>query len=107
MDRACFYLHADVVDGVTYGTRAVGQKRSNVRGPESKKACNMKGPSFLISVELRFRAVKRRRCIGASDLRPAGSFPAWRAPRRWPASEQTRASTADEAAVASSKDEII
>jgi hypothetical protein len=59
VDRARFYPHADRVDGLAYGTRAVGQKRSNVKGPESKKVRNMCGPSFVISVELRSNAVKR------------------------------------------------
>jgi hypothetical protein len=59
MDRAGLDLDADLAGGLAYGMRPVGQKRSNVKGPESKKVCNMKGPSFLISVELRWNAVKR------------------------------------------------
>jgi hypothetical protein len=67
MDRASSNGHADLVGGLAYGIRAVGQKRSNVKGPESKKVRNMCGPSFLISVELRWNAVKRSHLGAASD----------------------------------------
>jgi hypothetical protein len=41
MDRAGFDRHADLVGGLAYGISSVGQKRSNVRGLESKKVRNI------------------------------------------------------------------
>jgi hypothetical protein len=37
MDRARFDLDADLVGGLAYRIGTVGQKRSNVRGPENQK----------------------------------------------------------------------
>jgi hypothetical protein len=61
-DRAYFSRRVDVVERLTFSFRAigaVGQKRSNVRGLESKKLRNICGLGFQISVELRLNAVKR------------------------------------------------